>query len=53
MMSNKITKKQRKKMKGMNAATSKAFYAGYKKPCLFFSRGTTYVNKGNFGVYDL
>lgn len=52
-MKKKLTKKQRKKMKGMNAATSKAFYAGYKKPVLLLSRGTTYVNKGNFGVYDL
>ncbi|ANY29606.1 hypothetical protein BOX08_gp41 [Pseudoalteromonas phage BS5] len=52
-MKKKLTKRQRKKMKGMNAVTSKAFYDGYKKPCLFFHSGTTYVNKGNFGVYDL
>ena len=52
-MSIKITKKQRKKQKGMNEATKKAFHDGYKKPLLFFSVGTTYVNKANFGIYDL
>lgn len=53
MIVSKVTKKQRKKQRGMNEATRNAFFSGYKKPDLFFSRGTTYVNKGNFGIYDL
>lgn len=48
-MSKKVTKKERKVAKGMNHATMGFFIRGYKKPCLFFSVGTTYVNAANFG----
>lgn len=49
VMSKKVTKKERKVAKGMNHATMGFFIRGYKKPCLFFSVGTTYVNAANFG----
>ena len=45
----KVTKKMRKKEKGMNAATRRDFNAGYKKPS-FLDSGTTYVNPNNFNL---
>ena len=45
----KVTKKMRKKAKGMNAATRRDYNKGYKEPHLF-SRGTTYVNPNNFNL---
>ena len=45
----KKTKKQRKKENGMNAFSIRACDKGYIKPCIFY-RGTTYINKRNFGV---
>ena len=51
----KITKKMRKKINGMNAATARDYYNGYVKPsydpisCIQ-SGGTTYVNPRNFNL---
>tara|TARA_R110000772_G_C12998280_1_gene407910 strand:- start:49 stop:207 length:159 start_codon:yes stop_codon:yes gene_type:complete len=51
----KITKKMRKKINGMNAATARDYYNGYVKPSYDLllgmqSGGTTYVNPKNFNL---
>jgi hypothetical protein len=51
----KVTKKMRKKINGMNAATARDYYNGYVKPGYdpilgIQSCGTTYVNPRNFNL---